>query len=134
MSAFFLYFIGFETINFYIFFIKMSILNQAYSFKNKELLKITKNAGGHSFVQRCFVKLCTKFQGSRACCSGTGARRTWQPMIFTGFTSSSLSKFPPHSAFNLTRGTSSFYECYIFSFVIIFTKNINTTGKTHVIL
>ena len=40
-----LYFIGFETINSDIFFIKLFkvILDQTYSFKNKELLTITKN-------------------------------------------------------------------------------------------
>ena len=31
---------------------------------------------GHPFVQQCFVKLCTKFQGKRANSSGTGARGT----------------------------------------------------------
>ena len=56
------------------------------SFKNKELLTI-------DFVQQYFVKLLTKFQGKRASRSGTGARGTWQPRIFTYFASSSPSKF-----------------------------------------
>ena len=85
---------------------------------------------GHPFVQQYFVKLCTKFQRKRASCSGTGARGTWQPMIFAYFASSSPSKFSWHSSFNLARSMCSFYWCYIFSFVIFFTKNINTEGKT----
>ena len=51
-----LYFIGFETNNFYIFFIKMIvILNHSYSFKNKEPPTVTKN--GDTVAQQCFVKL-----------------------------------------------------------------------------
>ena len=72
------------------------------------------------------MKLCTKFQGKRASRSGTGARGTWQPMIFTYFASSSRSKFSWQSLFNLDRNTCSLYWCNIFSFVNIFTKNINT--------
>ena len=134
VSAFLLYSIGFETINFYTFFIIFFFfLYQNYSFKNKEQLTITKIAD-ILFVQQWFVKRCTKFQGKRANCSGTGARGTWQPMIFTYYASSSPSKFSWDSSFNLARSTCSFYWCYIFSFVIIFTKNINTEGKTQVIL
>ena len=100
-------------------------------YQNKEQLTITKIAD-ILFIQQWFVKRCTKFQGKRANCSGTGVRGTWQPMIFTYYASSSPSKFSWDSSFNLARST--FYWCYIFSFVIIFTKNINTEGKTQVIL
>ena len=44
MSVFLTYFIGFDTINFYIFSLKWAILDQTYSFKNKELLTVTKIA------------------------------------------------------------------------------------------
>ena len=44
-------------------------------FKSKELLTMTKKLE-HLFVQQCFVKLCTKFQGKRVSRSGTGARGT----------------------------------------------------------
>ena len=103
------------------FWIKLNLLK----IKNYNLKK-----SGHSFRQHCFVKLCRKFQSKRASCSGTGVRGTWQPMIFTYFTSSSSSKFSWHSSFNLARSTYSYYWCYIFTFVIIFTKNINTEGNT----
>ena len=106
-------------------------MDQTCSFKNKELLTITKKSG-HPFIQQCFVKLCTKFQGKRASRSGTGARGTWQPMIFTYFPSSSPSKFSWHSSFNLARSTCSFYWCYIFSFVIIFTENLNTERRKNI--
>ena len=96
---------------------------QNYSFKNKELLTFTKKLDTH-FVQHYFVKLCSKFQAKRVNSSGTGCRGTWQPMSFIYFASSSPSKFAWHSFFNLARSTCSFYWCYIFSFVIIFTKNI----------
>ena len=69
------------------------------------------------------MKLCTEFQGKRTSCSGTGARGTWQPMIFTCFASSSPSKFSRHSSFNLARSMCPFYWCYIFSFVISFFCN-----------
>ena len=88
----------------------------------------------HPLVLQCFVKLCSKFQGKRESRSNTGARGTRQHMIFTYFVSSSPSKFSCRTSFNLARSTCSFYWCYIFSFVIIFTKNINTEGKTHVAL
>ena len=73
--AFLLYLIGFETIFIY-FSWKWVISDQTYSFKNKELLIITKKCG-QSLVQQCFVKLFTKFQGKPTHRSGTGARRTW---------------------------------------------------------
>ena len=50
----------------------------------------------HPFVQQCFWKLCTKFQGKRASNSGTGTRGIWQLMILTLF-------------FNLARRTCSVF-------------------------
>ena len=49
------------------------ISDQTYFLKNKELLTITKKRG-HSFVQQCFSKLCTKLPGKRANRFGTGTR------------------------------------------------------------
>ena len=71
-----LYFIGFETINFYTFFIKISYFESSYSFKNKELLKMTNyyKKREHALVQQCLFKLCTKFQGIQTSRSGTGAQ------------------------------------------------------------
>ena len=63
----------------------MSILDQTYSFKNKELLTITKNADTVLYSRQAKYK--------QANCSGTGAQGTGQPMIFTYFPSSSPSKF-----------------------------------------
>ena len=82
-----------------------------------------------SFVQHYFVKFCTKFQAKRVGHSGTGTQGTWQPMIFTYLASSLSSKFPWRSSFNLARSTRSLYWCYVFSFVIIFTKNIKYRRK-----
>ena len=48
--------------------------------------------------------------------SGTGARGTWQPMIFTCFDSSSPSKFCWHYSFNLARSTCFFSWYCIFYF------------------
>ena len=110
--VFLLYFISFETINCYISFIKISYLDQTYSIK--KTANNYKKCGQQ--WQHCFVKLCTKFQGKPASRSGTGARWTYQPMIFTCFTSSSPSEFSWHSSFNLARSTCSFCWCYIFFF------------------
>ena len=63
---------------------------------------------GHPFVHQCFVKLYKISKGKRASCCGTGARGTWQLMIFTYFASSSPSKFSWRSSFNLARSTSFF--------------------------
>ena len=52
--------------------------------------------------------------------SGTGARGTWQPMIFTCFGSSSPSKFSSHYSFNLARSTCFFFLVLHFFFLIIF--------------
>ena len=76
-------------------------------------------------------------------------------MIFTHFVSSTSSKFSWHSSFNVAGSKCSFYCFFFWSFslkisiqkgkyvwfyhfwifflLIIFTKNINTEGKTHVI-
>ena len=74
-------------------------------------------------MSKCFVKLCTKFQGKRACHSSTGTWTTWQPISFTYFASSLSSKFSRHSSFNLARNTCSINWCYNFPYVI------NTKGK-----
>ena len=58
------------------------ISDQTYFLKNKELLTITKKRG-HSFVQQCFSKLCTKLPGKRTNSFGTGAREH----VFTYFAS-----------------------------------------------
>ena len=63
-----------------------------------------------------FVMVCIKFQGKRASRSGTGARGTWQSMIFTYFASSSALKFSWYFSFNIAGSTCSFNWCYIFSF------------------
>ena len=90
--------------------------------------------GGQHFVQQCFLKLCTKFQGKRASRSGAGAWGTWQPMIFTCFASSLPLKFSWRSSFNLATCTCSFYWWYIFPFENSWSKNINRDWKTHFIL
>ena len=84
---------------------------------------------GHPFVQQTFLKLCTKFQSKRASRSGTGARGTWQPTIFTYFASSSTLKSSWHSSFNLVRSTCSFYWCYIFPLNIRVLKLSIQKGK-----
>ena len=89
-------------------------MDQTYSFKTRELLAITKNAG--TLLYSSVSWNCTQFQGKRASRSGTGARRTWQPIIFTYFASSSPSKFSWYSSFNVAGSTCSFNWCYIFSF------------------
>ena len=50
-------------------------MDQTYSFKNKKLQALTNTykKRGHPFAQQCFVKICTKFQGKWASCSGTRA-------------------------------------------------------------
>ena len=82
-----------------------------------------------TFVQYYFVKHCTKFQAKWVGHSGTGTQGTWQPMSFTYLDSILSSKFPWHSSLNLARSTCSFYWCCVFSFVIIFTKNIKYWRK-----
>ena len=102
-------------------------MGQTYSFKNRELLIISKNADTLLYSSRSW-----KFQSKRASRPGTGARRTWQPMIFTCFAASSPLKFSWHSSFNLARRTCSFYWYYLFigiSFEYSWSKNINTEGK-----
>ena len=58
------------------------------------------------------------------------ALREHRNLILTYFTSSSPSKFSWRSSSHLARSKCSFYLCYIFSLVIIFTKKINTEGRT----
>ena len=67
----------------------------SYSFKNKKLLTIRKNADTRFYKKRRhpFLKPCTKFQGKGDSRSGTGARGTWQPTIFTYFALSLPLKF-----------------------------------------
>ena len=86
------------------------------------LLTITKN------VSKCFVKLCTKFQGKKASRSSTGTWATWKPMCFTYFASSLPPKFSRHSSFNLARNTCSINWCYNFSYVINTQGNIMNTN------
>ena len=73
MSAFLLYFTGFETINFYIFFIKLSYFGSNLFFEKYRTTNNYKKRGC-PFVQQCFVKLCTKFQGKQASRSVNSAR------------------------------------------------------------
>ena len=94
---------------------------------NWRALTITENAD--TLLHNSALWNCTKFQSKRASCSSTGARRTWQPMIFTYFASNTILKFSWHSSLNLARSTCSFYWCYIFSFEYSWCKNINTEGK-----
>ena len=91
------------------------------------LITITKNADTLLYNSVLWNSI---LNWKRASLSGTGAQGTWQPMIFTYFASSSPSKFFWHFTYNLARNTCTFYWCYIFSFVIILSKNINTEGKT----
>ena len=81
MSTFLLCFTGFETINFYIFFIKLGCFGSNLFFEKYRTTNNYKKRG-HRFVDQCFVKLFKKFQGKRGSRSGTGAWGTWQPMIF----------------------------------------------------
>ena len=113
-------------------------MDQTYSFKHKNLRTITKTRT--PFCTVVFCETLPKFQSKRASRSGTGSRGTWKPMIFTYFPSSSPLKFSWHSSFNLARSTCSLYWryistcslywCYIFSFVNIFTENVNTERIT----
>ena len=83
------------------------------------------------------MKRCTKFQVIRANRSGTGALGTWQHdnLWFSFiFTSSSPLKFSWYSSFHIARSTCTFFWCHIFSFEYLWSKNINTERKTHVIL
>ena len=98
VSAFLLCFIGFKIIFIY-FLWKWVVSDETYSFKDKELLIILKNAD-------------TLLYDSVSLTSWG----TWQPMIFTYFASTSPLKFYWYSSFNLARSMFSFYWCYIFSF------------------
>ena len=96
VSAFLLCFIGFETINFYAFFIKMSCFGSNLFFLKKRTTNNYKKLG-HSFVQQSFLKLCTKFQGKLASRFGLGTRGTSQPMTLAYFASIIPSEFSLHS-------------------------------------
>ena len=73
MYAFLLYFIGFETLNFYIFFIKLSYFGSNLFFEKYRTTNNYKKRG-YPLVQQWFVKLCTKFQGKQASRSVNSAR------------------------------------------------------------
>ena len=73
MYAFLLYFIGFETLNFYIFFIKLSYFGSNLFFEKYRTTNNYKKRG-YPLVLQWFVKLCTKFQGKQASRSVNGAR------------------------------------------------------------
>ena len=116
---------------FIFFFIKLGCFGSNLFFEKYRTTNNYKKRG-HRFVDQCFVKLFKKFQGKRGSSSGTGEHgNLW---FFSRFTSSSQLKFFWHSSFNLARSTCSFYWCYIFPFVIIFTKDNNTERKKIVIV
>ena len=71
MAVYLLCVIAFEIINFYIFFIKMSCFGSNLFFYKWRITNNYKKRR-HAFVQQCFLKLCTKFQGKRESRSGTG--------------------------------------------------------------
>ena len=73
MYAFLLYFIGFETLNFYIFFIKLSYFGSNLFFEKYRTTNNYKKSG-YPLVLQWFVKLCTKFQGKQASRSVNSAR------------------------------------------------------------
>ena len=130
LSAFLLCFIGFETINFYIFFIKMSCFESNF-FLNRELLIIKKNADTFLYSSRSWKSVQNfKANGKTVLVLALGEHDN----LFTHFTSSSSLKFSLYSSFNLAKSTYSFYWCCIFSFKYLRSKNINTEGKTHAIL
>ena len=104
MSAFLLCFIGFETMNFYIFFINISCFGSNLFFKKKRTNNNYEKRG-HTFVEIVFLEILHKISSQRG---------TWQLIIFTYFASSSALKLSRHFSFNLARSTYSFYWCYIF--------------------
>ena len=111
LSEFLLCFIGFETINFYIFFIKMSCFESNF-FLNRELLIIKKNADTLLYRSRSWKSVQNfKANGKTVLVLALGEHDN----LFTYFTSSSSLKFSLHSSFNLAKSTYSFYWCYIFS-------------------
>ena len=73
MYAFLLYFIGFETLNFYKFFIKLSYFGSNLFFEKYRTTNNYKKRG-YPLVLQWFVKLCTKFQGKQASRSVNSAR------------------------------------------------------------
>ena len=73
MYAFLLYFIGFETLNFYIFFIKLSYFGSNLFFEKYRTTNNYKKRG-YPLVLQWLVKLCTKFQGKQASRSVNSAR------------------------------------------------------------
>ena len=73
MYAFLLYFIGIETLNFYIFFIKLSYFGSNLFFEKYRTTNNYKKRG-YPLVLQWFVKLCTKFQGKQASRSVNSAR------------------------------------------------------------
>ena len=84
-------------------------MDRTYSFKNRELITITKNAG-MLLYSSLFWNSVQHFKTALALLEH---ENLWFSLFFT---SSSPWKFSCHSSFNLARSTSSFYWCYIFSF------------------
>ena len=91
--------------------------------------------GGQHFVQQCFLKLCTKFQGKRASRSGAGSWHLGNMTTydFYLFCFQFIIIFW-RSSFNLATYTCSFYWWYIFPFENSWSKNINRDWKAHVVL
>ena len=116
VPAFLLCFIGFETINFYVFFNeKWVVLDQIYSFINKELVVITKK-NRTRFCRVVFLETLYKI-----------SRKTGKPFWFRHSENTTAYDFHLFSfhftfrilltlSFKLARSTCSFYWRYIFSF------------------
>ena len=96
---------------------KWVVLDQTYSFENRELLIIAKNADTLLYSSLSWNSV-QNFKTSRQTVLVLMLGVLIQPMIFIYFSFSSPLKFSWHSPFNLAGSTRSFYWCYIFFFWI----------------
>ena len=130
-----LYIIGFEAINFYIFFIKANYFGSKLFFKNKELLTITKNAGILLYSGALQISVQNFMANGQTVL--VLALREHIIYIFTYFVSRSPLKFSWRSSLTLARGTCSFISVLIFLLNIrrdnFYQKYQYRKGKTHVI-